>query len=61
MIDEEFPYRIKIKFGYNSDGMNRVWLNDNLRGKWAIGKDESCYELLFEYEEDAVLTWWKWG
>lgn len=61
MDDESFPYTIKIKFGRNSDGLNVGWLDNHCVGKWAVGKEQECYELLFEYEQDALLTWWKWG
>lgn len=58
---DDLPYKIQIKFGKNSDGLRKSWLDENLKGKWITGKDETCYELLFEFEEDAVLTWWKWA
>ena len=61
MTEDILPYQIKIKFGRNSDDLTADWLNNNLAGSWSVGKEHTCYELFFECEEDALLTWWKWG
>lgn len=54
-------FKIRIKIGPNSEGLSSEWLNENLKGVWAIGKNIDSYDLHFEYEEDAFLTWWKWS
>lgn len=54
-------HRIRIKFGPNSDKLTKTWLDENCKGVWAIGKNTDSYDLYFEYQEDALLTWWKWG
>lgn len=61
MTDSNLPFKIRIKFGPRSKDLRKSWLDENLKGVWAIGKENDCYEIVFEYEEDALLTWWKWS
>ena len=59
--DSLLTYKIQIKINSNSVNLSKQWLNENCKGVWAIGKNIGSYDLHFEYEEDALLTWWKWG
>lgn len=54
-------HRVRIKFGTNSDKLSVTWLDENCKGTWSIGKNTDSYDLYFENEEDAILTWWKWS
>ena len=54
-------YKIQIKINPNSVNLSQQWLNEICKGTWSIGKNIDSYDLHFEYEEDALLTWWKWG
>lgn len=62
MTDDNIPaFTIRIKFSSRSGELSKAWLDENTKGWWAIGKETECYEIHFEYAEDALKTWWKWG